>query len=450
VLVTATAALTGCGGGEGAGTAPTATTGRPAAPAVDGAKLAARYTSALDAYAARIERAAGKRRRLVRLAARPPQLEAAGTDDPAYVDARATAQRVEAIARELRLIAASRSKADRALYTRLYGLAGDKWDEDFRRNKRFYDRVSPIVYDHKSTPARERRVQRLWDAYMRDELASWRRYRQRLGRVAARSELYRSFLAYEQMEVDVAIGFLEQFRRHLRRQPADRTQLGFYTSQATKFSPYVVPVPVMWKDDKRLIRGFVRSIGRLAGGRAASVGDAYRAQIVRRFVSPLRKAKYRDSIVTGRLWMLFRVRQLERTPDQAYVAARQTLLLEGIEDVRNPYGRLLAIYDEVDAKAGRRHIRPEMAAYLRWAHAELAKPTPPILAPTARAIDRGIEQLPKVRSRVLFQTYDDLVRAQAKIERAMRRGARRVDDPKQLKAALKQAVAATAPPAPGA
>ena len=92
----------------------------------------------------------------------------------------------------------------------------------------------------------------------------------------------------------------------------------------------------MWKDDKRLIRGFVRSIRRLADGREASVGDAYRTVVVDGFVSPLRKAKFRDSIVTGRLWMLFRMRQIEHTPDAAYEAARQTLLLEGIEDVRNP------------------------------------------------------------------------------------------------------------------
>ena len=178
------------------------------------------------------------------------------------------------------MIAGSRSKADAALYRKLYGLSADMWSESFRRNTRFYDRVSPIVYEQKNTPARARKVQRLWDDYMRAEMASWKRYRERLGRVPAKTELYGSFIAYEQMEVDAAIAFIEEFRDHLRTHPAELTQLGFYTAQATKFSPYLAPVPVMWKDDKRLIRGFVRSIRRLADGREASVGDAYRTVVV--------------------------------------------------------------------------------------------------------------------------------------------------------------------------
>ena len=59
---------------------------------------------------------------------------------------------------------------------------------------------------------------------MRAEMASWKRYRERLGRVPAKTRSTGSFIAYEQMEVDAAIAFIEEFRDHLRtHRPSSRS-----------------------------------------------------------------------------------------------------------------------------------------------------------------------------------------------------------------------------------
>jgi hypothetical protein len=446
-------ALSACGGGGDP--VPTGTTatggGTPAASAEQVAAAVEAYRADLRAYARDLRRDAGRKprqRALARAAGAPPQLEALSTDDDAYAEARADADAVDALSDELALVAGSDGEADGDLYNRLYGLAADQWSRDFKRSQRQFDQVSPLVTPGRiDAPGTDRRIEGIWTRYMRAEQASWKRYARRVDRVKAKGELPRSFLDYELMEIDEAMAFRDEFLDHLREQPAELTQLGFYTSQAAKFSPYQVPVTILWTRDKALARAFVRAIGRVARGDEASVGDPYRATILSAFMSPLEQYRYGEGRLTEQLWMLFRIRQLEETPEEAYRDARLTLLLQGIDDVRNPYTRLIEIYaaGDGDMLAGKQGPPRAFTAYLDWAHEQLSRPAPPILEPTVAAMDRGLERFPQKRSKVVFRTLDLLVKAQRKIERDMREGAERVDSPRQLRKATAEALAATRP-----
>jgi hypothetical protein len=455
VLAAGALVVTGCGGGGGdAPTNPTSTGGGPATTTAGTEEAAAAveaYRAELRDYASELRSHTGKklqRRALARLAGSPPKLEALETDDPGYATAQASAADVDDIAAELALTAGSDEKADAKLYNRLYSVSADAWQRSFDRGNQHFDRLSPIVHGPNfPSPKTERTVRRIWVRYMVDVIRLWRKYDRQIAGVPARTDLYRSFVAYQRASTDEAIAFQKRFLQYMRDTPIKFQQFGYYTAQATKFSSYEIAVPVMWRRDQALIRGFVRDVGRIALGRDAAVGDAYRRVIVNAFASPLKKLKFRSSIVSQQLWMLWRIRELEDTPDDVYEDARQTILLQGIDDVRNPYARLLEVYNEADGdlSAGERKPKPELKRFLAWADEELDRPTAPILEPTVEQVRRGFDRFPKVRSDVLFKTLDDLVAAQKWTERRLRWGAKRVDDPKQLKAATREAVEATRP-----
>jgi hypothetical protein len=146
--------------------------------------------------------------------------------------------------------------------------------------------------------------------------------------------------------------------------------------------------------------------------------------------------------------MLFRIRQLEHTPQEVYDEARATLQLENIDDARNPYTGALQVYElhdlATDPKGGRLPLIP---AYQKWAKTKLEQPFPPLLQPMVAAMDRRIQQYPTWDS---VDGWHKVVKLDRQIEHALRQGAKAADDPKQLKAALKEALAATRPQAAAA
>jgi hypothetical protein len=441
-------AIAGCGGGGGGPATSTQTTRD--AHVREARAAASDYATALDAFAQRLRQAGHDDDRLAEAAADPPQLTSVDSSDPAYVKARATAKAVTTTARELRLVAAQSSHHAANLSLRQYDIGADHWQEAFDNDNRRYDQLADILYAEDggfadTSHRDDLKVQRIWRTGVRQEIASFKRARSRMNRLKTRNALERSYLAYALDEYDRSIAVLKEFGTQLE-QPPGRDQIGYYTSLAASQNGYHDVANAANRHQSGLERGFVRTVRRLAAGQQAAPGDAYRTAILSGFVSPLKKdkKKTRPGIVDERGWMLFRIRQIEQTPQEAYDAARATLQLENIDDSRNPYTGALEVYEQEDLASDPKGNRlPLMAAYRRWAHMKLTQPFPPMLQPMVDRMDALIAQYPSRAN------WDKVVKLDKQVEQALRKGAKAADDPKQLKAALKDALAATrqAPPA---
>jgi hypothetical protein len=445
VSVALALAIAGCGGG---GDGPAPTTPTTADRHVREARAAARdYSGALRAFAQRLQRAGDDDGRLAKAAADPPQLEPVASTDPTYTRAQATAEAVTATARELRLVAAQSSHHAAKLSLQQYDIGADHWQEAFDNDNRRYDRLSAILYaddgGFADTSHRDDlQVQRIWRTGVRQEIASFKHARTRMRRLTTRNVLERSFVQYALDEYDRSIAVLREFGTQLK-QPPDRDQMGYYTSLAASQNGYHDVANAASRYQDGLERGFVRTVRRLAAGQPAAPGDAYRTAIVSGFISPLKKDKQktRAGRVDERGWMLFRIRQIEHTPPEAYDAARATLQLENIDDSRNPYTGALEVYEQEDLATEPKGNRlPLIPAYRKWAHMKLTQPFPPLLQPMVQRMDALIAQYPSRTD------WDKVIRLDKRIEAALRKGAKAADDPTQLKAALKSALRATRRP----
>lgn len=433
--------IAGCGGDGGGGpTSPTQSTA-----AVDPAQVRAAvsdYRAQLQAFAQRLQGAGDDARRLARAAGDPPRLRRLDSQDPAYVAARATAATVATTAGELGIIAGEPEKRAARLYYQQYDIGGDHWSEAFEVDKKRYDRLAAILYADDGGFAHtsrrdEREVQRIWRRAGAQEIALFERARRRMERLATRNAIERSTIDYALDEYDRSIALWREFRRQMR-EPVDRDQIGWYTAIVSSQDGYHTAGAAITRARDRLLRGFVRTIRRLAAGQAAAPGDAYRAAIVAGFVSPLKRDKARDSKITDRGWMLFRIRQLEDTPQQAYEEARATLQLENIDDARNAYTDALEVYQQKDAAAEPEGNRlPGMRDYQAWAREKLARTFPPLLQPMVQRMDALIQRYPTRAD------WESILRLNRQIERALHQGAKAADDPRRLKAALRDALDAT-------
>lgn len=432
-------ALAGCGGGGS--DAPT-TGSDPSAEAAQAAASA--YATQLDAFARRLEDAGDNDRRLATVAAEAPQLRAVRSDDPAYARAKATADAVTTTARELRLVASEPTKRAGHLSYLQYDIGSDHWQDAFDSGNRRYDQLAAILYADDgsfadTTRADDLHVQRIWRAGVRQMIASFRRSAERMDRLKTRNALERSTVDYALDEYDRSIALLKEFGTQLR-QPPERDQIGYYTSLAAGQNGYHDQAGAVVRHRDGLERGFVRTISRLAAGQQAAPGDAYRTAILAGFLSPLKKTKRRPNIVGERAWMLFRIKQIERTPQQAYDEARLTLQLENIDDNRNAYTAALEVYQQHDTATSPKGQRlPLVPTYRSWAHEKLTETYPPLLQPMVRRMDTLIRQYPDRAN------WDKIIKLNRQVEQALRKGAKAADDPKQLKAALRDALDATRP-----
>jgi hypothetical protein len=445
--------LAGGGGDRGGGAprTPAGTTAPTGARAAEARGAVQDYDAALEAFAQRLDQAGGNDRRLAAAAADPPQLRRLDSADPAYVKARATAAAVTTTAQELRLVARERSKPSAHLSLLQYDVGADHWQEAFDRDNRRYDRLADILYADDGGFADTSRkddlkVQRVWRAGVRQEIASFKRTRARMDKLETHNALERSYVEFALDEYDRSIAVLKEFATRLR-QPPEKVQIGYYTTIATSQNGYhqVASAANRYRDG--LERGFVRTVRRLAAGQPAAPGDAYRTAILSGFFSPLKKDKQkrRPGEIEERAWMLFRIRQLEHTPDESYDEARATLQLENIDDARNPYTGALQVYELHDLATDPKHGRlPLVPAYRRWAKMKLAQTFPPLLQPMVAAMDQRIQRYPTWDS---LDGWHKVLKLDRQIERALRQGAKAADDPKQLKAALKDVLDATRPQA---
>jgi hypothetical protein len=437
--------IAGCGGG---GDGPSSTAQTTADQHVKEARAAASdYATALDGFAQHLQQAGHDDKRLAKAAADPPQLRPVDSDDPAYVEAQATAKAVTTTARELRLVAQQSSHHAAKLGFQQYDIGSDHWQEAFDNDNRRYDRLSDILYADDggfadTTHRDDLKVQRIWRAGVRQEIASFKRARARMNRLKTRNALERSFVQYALDEYDRSIAVLREFGKQLK-QPPDRDQMGYYTQLAASQNGYHDVANAASRHQDGLERGFVRTVRRLAGGQDAAPGDAYRTAIVSGFISPLKKdkKKTRAGMVDERGWMLFRISQIEQTPPEAYDAARAELQLENIDDARNAYTGALEVYKQEDLATDPKGNRlPLIPAYRTWAHMKLTQPFPPLLQPMVKRMDALIAQYPSTTN------WDKVIKTSKQIEQALRKGAKAADDPKQLKAALKDALDAMRQP----
>ncbi len=441
--------VAGCGGGGEAPPHTPSTVATTGADAADARRAVQDYSARLDAFAQRLKQAGDNDRRLAAAAADPPRLRELDSGDAAYVRAHRTAGAVATTARELRLVAGEPAKRAAHLSYLQYDIGSDHWQDAFDRGNRRYDRLSAILYADDggfadTTHRDDLRVQRIWRQATNQEIASLKRFRGRMDRLKTHNALERSFVDYALDEYDRSISVLKEFRAQMH-QPTDRDQIGYYTSLATGQSGYHDVAGAVTRRRDGLERGLVRTIRRLAAGQPAAPGDAYRTAIASGFISPLKKRKTREAMVAERAWMLFRIRQIERTPPEAYEAARGTLQLENIDDARNPYSGALEVYKELDLATEPRHGRlPLIPAYQKWAHMKLTQPFPPLLQPMVDRLDAMIGRYP---TKDTVEQWHQRLKLNKQMERALRQGAKAADDPQRLKAALKDALDATRAPA---
>jgi hypothetical protein len=288
-------------------------------------------------------------------------------------------------------------------------------------------------------------------------------------------------VGYQVHSADQAIDLYAEYLQHLRDNPPSRAQFTYYDElwpNQHPFNAVAAGVFVSADDDPYLrslrkaepiIDSLIQGIGRLAeegsvGPRSPSVGDGYREQIIKGFVSPLAKDKLVGRKIAFRGWMLYRIKELENTPGKAYDAAEQTLMLELTGDQRDAYDQLLAALTAAgDTTTLGRNEVPGLVTYVELINEKLTEPFPPILERTREEFLDAVNSIEVESAREAFDdgrpdfdeidliddAFDSLQRAKRKIEDVMRAGARRLDDPKQLKQALTDAVEATRPAAVG-
>lgn len=427
------------------------------------------YRTELEQFGAELKRAG--RAELARIAAKPPALEAVDSDEASYASAGELAGRVEPIAAELSLLASVDPRKQGKLQDKLYSLALGFADDVIDRSGD-YQFSGGILESEAAT-------QRRATAAIKREIAAWKPYRRKVAAVPARDELADSMLKFELDEIDATLALFERYRRHLQQTQPDKASTAYWDDLwpledpirflpagvfASKGDPYL---DSLYGAD-RIIRSQVRAIATLAqtgevGSGSPSVGDAYRDAILAGFVSPLEKIKFEPYRINFRAWMLYRARELERTPRTAYEQAQETIWIELIDDDRNPYDELFAALAGFNAIG---IIEPadvaRLKVYLQVVDEELAGPIAPILESTRNAFLRGLDVI-RVKDLELGTSKleevgdytditnaydrgsDSLSEARMKIQGAMRVGAKRIDSPKQLRLALQRALAATEP-----
>jgi len=458
-----------------------------------GRKAATAYLDELATFAAAVEEAAQRKgASLEDLVAEPPTLEEVDTDASEYAAARTVAARVDAIAAELERLETQDWKRLAKFDNRLYDVTLGFADDVIARSTDHLERTQDL-----SVRSLESSLADLGDAFggeggkkargfnepaahqkldlraMRAELRAWAKFRERVAAVPTRTDLEGSLAGYELDQIDKTMDFYEEFRDHLRSQPAEHTQFEYYDDLWPDRDPLrylasgaLTSAGQPWL--RSLLRGellrreLVRGIVELAeegavDAESPSVGDAYRKAILEGFLPPTEKERYRLAIIAYRAWMLDRIRELERTPNEAYRAARDTLMAELTDgDPRNPYNRLLAAFACFRSLPGisTRKDLARLRELQRFVGEEFADPFPPILETARKQFVRAIEAIDlDVVGRQLEATdvsaYDrarkELERAEKKIKRALRDGARAIDSPKRLRKALEEALDATRP-----
>lgn len=417
-----------------------------------------------------------------------PELEELDTDEPSYADARAVAERIDPMLEELSLYAGY-------AYERGASLGRNEYNDAVRFSagviKRSTDHLfeapsAGLITDKKKLATMERKFDL---RAMADELRAWERYRRELANVEIDDPLVRSNQDYMISEVDLEIDIFEEYREHLRKATAAQLEYGYYDliwpdEQPFRFAPGTIfssGGPAYFKSlfrGERIIDSLAGDISKIADDQEVTadspfVGDAYRKAILAGFVSPLSKptANELQYQVSFRAWMLWRIREIEDTPDEAYEDARNTLMLEVITDgeTRNNYDNLFTAFQAYNEQTY--PVEPFEAdafvAMVKFLEEQLADPVAPILETTRTdfiaalgkldfdSFEEGFlpsKDIPLGKLDDVFDAEDRALKSRDRVldqlTAVMRRGAKKVDSPKKLKAALEKTLGATRPELP--
>lgn len=441
------------------------------------ADAAAAYQADLDAFAHDLKAAIDDGKGVDAILADPPQLEQIDTEDDGYATAAALADRVDPMVAELsELEVIDDTKMARLfqdLYTKSVAQASDALKagtQHLTASNR--NAITAINGDQAAADAAEHKLD---TGLMKAQIEDWRAYERSIERLP-KTELARSFVGYQVHSADQAIDLYTEYLEHLRDNSPGRAQFAYYDDLWPHQRPFNAvgagvfvsiddPYIKSLRKAEPIIRSLTQGIARLAqansvGPNSPSVGDGYREQIVKGFVSPLAEDKLVGRKVAFRGWMLYRISELEDTPAKAYNAAEQTLMLELVDDQRNAYSQLLAGLAGADELGiVERDDVPGLVAYVELMNEKLTEPYPPILERTRDDFLEAVNSIDVESARdayddgrpdfdeidMISDAFDSQQRAQRKMEDVMLAGAKRIDDPKQLKQALTEAVEATRP-----
>lgn len=450
----------------------------------EAADAAGAYQADLDAFARKLRTAEQKGQGLDRALADPPELESIDSDESSYATASELADRVDPMVAELTRLAGIEHAEHVPLAQKLYNRALAQATDALRRGNQHLtassnNSILAIEGNQEAADAAERRLDLI---AMNREIRDWDAYKRELQRQPARTQLTESFVDYQLSSADEAIDLYSEYLQHLRDNPPNRAQFEYYDTlwpdqkpftsvAASVFTTSGDPFYEGLQDGARIIRSLVSGIGRLAeagevGPRSPSVGDGYREAIVDGFVSPLDEDdKEVVNKVPYRGWMLYRIKQLEETPDDVYSAARQTLMLELVADERNAFEQLLAALAGLDStNAYQPEEFSDLVAYVELMRKRLSEPYPPILERTREgfldAVDTiDVDALKEAYAGGGIPDFDELDmidraatsydKAVVEVKRVLRAGAKLMDSPKQRRQALIDAVEATQPTAAG-
>jgi hypothetical protein len=384
-------------------------------------------------------------------------VEPEATADPAVAARAAVADRRAAIRREIQAYQALKGHRVSGLFYKTDGLALQLGSRHFQANSRMLTRFN---HNHLDYGPR-------YDAFNRDilrqewatELPLWKRFTRKLSTIKARG-VAASARDYQVDAWRRSTRFLQEWLSELRHTKPAEIHEDYYQSRAFGQSTRASSViGLVYNLRKPVERGLTRDLKRLqrvqaVNAKTPSVGDVYRRGIVHAFLSPLRQSKRRTAIVTGQLWRLFRLAQVEDVPRDVYENARQTILLQGIDDPANSYSLLM------DAAVVMREAyfsRPKDLRRVRrerqWTLRRLERPVPDILEPMRDRLVEIIRKFdlstpPPDDTFAIFDQSRRFDREKEKIIPVLRRGAKTVDSPRKLRKATVAAIAATRPGAP--
>lgn len=412
-LATATALLVGgCTGGSdepGAedATDGTTSTAAPETESAGAASAARRYVGDLGRWSRRLSAVA--ERPVVRDGGFPkwpslrPLLEGAPRLEPVeapeggtYERAAAAAERVDAVVAELRAFEPFHYGDDvRKQADKIYDAYYAYYQRLLRIDDRYYYRRLDVLGSDRPDVQIDRRVAAQYADYARDLVHSDRQYAADVRRVDAPGELRSSAVGLVLDEIDWLRRFHEEWRRECRAQEAAAYQV--YKDLAFKARTSFDDVVAAAYDTRGdLTRSWARAVGRL--GRLATgsgplpagaplVGDAYREQVVARATAATKSAAASRRDQDHQLWMLWRLRELEDTPADAYADARSTLVLQAVADTRSPYEQLFETADQLRFVT----TRASTEGVVRQLDQVLGAPVPPVLEEAWRAAGAEVQ-----------------------------------------------------------
>ena len=464
VLVLGASLVAGCDGD------PSAEGEKAAAPAEDSAEAvqaAQDYRDALDAWSAKLTHAAKTKSDwiplekggvrwpdLTPLLERAPELaevEGAVTDG-SYAYTAALQERVDGLVDEL----AAYQLVDlpsRNLASGVYGDYLDHYGGYLKNDNKYYFKLLDVRTDLGfDLPAKARTEARLVAAKVGGDARLKRRY---ADRVAARGRkasdpLDRSTVAYVVSELEWVIRFEREFANTLRRFGPDSAPFidpyeERYGGLVQEYSaaPYL-PHNVRTAFTKQ-VAATVAELSSLPDGSgplpssAPMVGDLYRAEIVRDIAPAANATTKRTRILTEQLWRLWRLRELEDTPEEVYQGARDSLVLQQVGDARSTYDLMSTPYIAFRSTIVRStfgdplDLRP-------WAEDQWSRPVAPVLEPYR-------DRLATAALNTHMSFFDDYQKFLTKGERILQQAAKVVDDKKALPKEIRKAVEATRPTA---